>query len=123
MMTDPVEPGVIDRELERARNQEPEPPQGFVASIMRRVHEVEERRSAWARWRRSARAAKLLPSASVGRGSGGLIMRKIVWAAAAAGAVAIAGFVWFGYPPVGQGTDATIGAAKRFQAAPAPDKS
>ena len=135
-MTLPPEPGPdpIDQVLARARDLEPEPNAGFVATIMRRVHDSEARRTLWARWRR-ARAANLVPVSRVDiarlgtttedrrltAGAGVLIMRKIVWSVAGLGAVAIAGYVWFGSPPAGPGTEATVGGAQRYQAAaPAP---
>ena len=31
--------------------------------------------------------------------------------------------VWLGYPPMGPGTEGTVGGAQRYQAAPAGDKS
>ena len=50
-------------------------------------------------------------------------MKKIVWGAAALGAVAIVSVVWLGYPPTGPGTEGTVGGAQRYQATPAGDKS
>jgi hypothetical protein len=125
-MTSPDEtPTAVDRELERARAQQPEPPPWFVATIMRRVQAWEAGQSAWRRWRRSARASNFSPAPRVGKPEvgiqlGGMVMKKVVWTVAALGALAIAAYVWVGYPPVGQGTDATIGAAQRYQAQAAP---
>ena len=125
-MTSPDEtPTAVDRELERARAQQPEPPPWFVATIMRRVQAWEAGQSAWRRWRRSARASNFSPAPRVGKAEvsiqlGGMVMKKVVWTVAALGALAIAAYVWVGYPPVGQGTDATIGAAQRYQAQAAP---
>ena len=115
---------VVDRELEKARTLEPEPPAWFVATVMRRVHAWEAGLPIWRRWRRSARATNFSPAPRVGMAevsihSGGMVMKKVVWTVATLGALAIAAYVWLGYPPVGQGTDATIGAAQRYQAQPA----
>ena len=98
----------LDRALEEARAAEPVPPQGFVASVMRRIHETQARMSAWRSWRRAARATNLLSSAGVDPSSagivgdrrrrfaatGGIMKRNIIWTAAAVGAVAVVGFVW-----------------------------
>ena len=47
---------------------------------------------------------------------GRAIARKALWIVAAAAAVALAALRFAGYPPVGKGTEATIGAAQRYQA-------
>jgi len=47
---------------------------------------------------------------------GRTIARKALWIVAAAAAVALAALRLAGYPPVGKGTEATIGAAQRYQA-------
>ena len=116
---------IVDRELTKARAHDPEPPAWFVATVMRRVHAWESGQSFWRRWRRSAKAANFSPAPRVGMAgvsihSGGLAMKKVVWTVATLGALAIAAYVWLGYPSVGQGTDATIGAAQRYQAQPTP---
>jgi hypothetical protein len=115
-MTDPQEPAPIDRVLERARHVEPEPPEGFVATIMRRVNDLESQRSWWGRLRR-ARAANPFPVRRLDTGKGAMIMKKVVWGAAVLGAVAIVSVVWLGYPVSGPGTEATVGGAQRSQAA------
>lgn len=123
-MTAPDEtPTPVDRALEQARAHEPEPPAWFVATVMRRVEAWQATQSAWRRWRRSTRASNFSPAPRVGMAGvsihpGGMVMKKVVWTIAALGALAIAAYVWVGYPPVGQGTDATIGAAQRYQAQP-----
>ena len=125
-MTSPDEtPTTVDRAIEQARAHEPEPPAWFVATVMRRVHAWEAGQSVWRRWRRSVRASNYSPAPRVGMAgvsihTGGMVMKKVVWTVATIGALAIAAYVWLGYPPVGQGTDATIGAAQRYQAQPAP---
>jgi hypothetical protein len=115
---------VVARELDKARSHEPAPPVWFVATVMRRVHAWEAKQPFWRRWRRSAKAANFSPAPRVGMAgvsiqTGGMVMKKVVWTVATLGALAIAAYVWLGYPSVGQGTDATIGAAQRYQAQPA----
>ena len=115
----------VDQALEQARAHEPAPPAWFAATVMRRIQAWEAGRSVWTRWRRSRRASNFSPAPGVGMAgvsihAGGMAMKKVVWTAATLGALAIAAYVWLGYPSVGQGTDATIGAAQRYQAQPAP---
>ena len=43
--------------------------------------------------------------------------KKVLWSVAAVAAVALVALRMVGYPPVGQGTEATIGAAQRYQEA------
>jgi hypothetical protein len=125
-MTLPDEtPTTVDQAIEQARAHEPEPPAWFVATVMRRVHAWEAGQSLWRRWRRAHRASNFSPAPGVGMAgvsiqTGGMAMKKVVWTVATLGALAIAAYVWLGYPSVGQGTDATIGAAQRYQAQPAP---
>src|SRR5436190_21583246 len=89
----------LDSLIEAARHAEPGPPPGFAAGVMRRIHEVQAGLSAWRRWRRAARGTNLLSSAGVDPASigivggnrrhaatGVIIMKKIVWGAAALGA-------------------------------------
>jgi hypothetical protein len=47
---------------------------------------------------------------------GNTMAKKVLWSIAAAAAVALVIMRAFGYPPVGDGTEATIGAAQRYQA-------
>ena len=47
---------------------------------------------------------------------GGTMAKKVLWSVAAAAAVALLIMRWVGYPPVEKGTEATIGAAQRYQA-------
>ncbi|HEY1304553.1 MAG TPA: hypothetical protein VGF24_13420 [Vicinamibacterales bacterium] len=47
---------------------------------------------------------------------GRTMAKRMLWIVAAAAAVALAAFRLAGYPPVGKGTEATIGAAQRYQA-------
>jgi hypothetical protein len=45
-----------------------------------------------------------------------VMTRKVMWGLAAAAAVILAVFVVTGFPPVGRGTEGTVGAAKKYQA-------
>ena len=110
-MTDPQEPAQLDRVLDLARHVEPEPPEGFVATIMRRVDDLEARRSWWDRVRR-ARAANRFRAPRADTVTGRMIMKKVVWGAAALGAAAIVAVVWLGSPSAGPGTEATVGGAR-----------
>jgi hypothetical protein len=46
---------------------------------------------------------------------GSTMAKKVLWSVAAVAAVALIALKVVGYPPVGQGTEATIGAAQRYQ--------
>lgn len=46
---------------------------------------------------------------------GSTMAKKVLWSVAAVAAVALVALKVVGYPPVGQGTEATIGAAQRYQ--------
>jgi hypothetical protein len=48
---------------------------------------------------------------------GNTMAKKVLWSVAAVAAVALVALRMVGYPPVGQGTEATIGAAQRYQEA------
>lgn len=123
----------LDAELEALKMSTPEPPPGFAATVMRQIVQVQGRLSVWRRWRRSARAANLLRTLGVDRAGvengavsgwhdaapGGVIMKKMLWIVAGLGAAVIASSVFLGFPPTGGGTEATIGGAQRYQAAPA----
>ncbi|MDQ1680373.1 MAG: hypothetical protein QOI42_1232, partial [Frankiaceae bacterium] len=130
-MTSHGDPEGLDRRLEQARAVEPGPPPGFVAAVMRRIHGAQAGLSIWRRWRRAARATNLLAAAGVDPASieivaenrrnavtGEHMMKRIVWGVAALGAMAIVSAVWFGYPPIGGGTEGTVGGAQRYQATP-----
>jgi hypothetical protein len=54
------------------------------------------------------------PATFVKRGS--TMAKKVLWSVAAAAAVALVALRVAGYPPVEEGTEATIGAAQRYQA-------
>lgn len=75
-----------------------EPPPGFADRTMAAVHD-------------SGKMARLIFS------TGGIVMRKrLMWGLAAAAALVLAYFAVNGFPTVDQGSEATIGAAKRYQA-------
>ena len=117
----------LDRAIAAARKREPAPPPGFAASIMRRVSAVDAGFSAFRRWRRSRSAATNFSPAhgvdpsgntrTFGTGrfarEGVVVTKKVLWAIAAVGAVALVLSLWLGSPSVGPGTEATVGAAKR----------
>jgi len=86
-----------------------EPPPGLVSDVMDRVASL------------ANRGAARHPSA---RTNGVTLMtsRKAMWVLAAAAAVVLGIFIVRGFPVVDQGTDATIGAAKRYQAEQLSDK-
>jgi hypothetical protein len=78
-----------------------DPPAGFVAQVMARLE-------------RETRGGT---QPIVRIHTEGIAMRKAMWAVAAAAAVLLIVFIARGFPPVGHGTDGTIGAAKKYQAA------
>jgi hypothetical protein len=80
-----------------------EPPPGLVSAVMARVASLADR------------GAARHPSV---RTNGVTLMtsRRMMWVLAAAAAVVLGVFIVKGFPVVNQGTDATIGAAKRYQA-------
>jgi hypothetical protein len=80
-----------------------EPPPGLVSAVMARVASLADR------------GAARHPSV---RTNGVTLMtsRKAMWVLAAAAAVVLGVFIVRGFPVVDQGTEATIGAAKRYQA-------
>jgi hypothetical protein len=96
-----------------------QPPEGLVRSIMAEVSAEESRFTAWRRWRRAARGRRLTNFLAAGRVSsrhGGVVVRnKILWTVAGLGAVVLVSVFVFGYPPIGSGTEATIGVAQRYQ--------
>lgn len=75
-----------------------EPPAGFADRTMAAI-------------RGSGNGARLVLS------TGGIVMRKrLMWGLAAAAAIVLVYFAVNGFPTVDQGSEATIGAAKRYQA-------
>jgi hypothetical protein len=79
-----------------------EPPPDLVSAVMARVDSLTDR---------GARQTSV-------RTNGVTLMttRKAMWVLAAAAAVALAVFIVTGFPKVDRGTEATIGAAQRYQA-------
>lgn len=121
----------VVRELEAAREHETEPPPGFVATIMRGVSAAHARLPFWRRWTRARRAANLSrthrvvpgvriqsevrrPTAAFARE--GIVAKKALWALAGFGGIAIIVALFVGVPSLHSGTEATIGAAKRYSA-------
>jgi len=78
-----------------------DPPDGFSRRVMTQI---------------SLQAHR--PRATVVRfRQGGLVMiKKAMWGLAAAAAIVLAIYSYTGFPPVGHGTDGTIGAAQKYQA-------
>ena len=111
----------LDRELERAREIETALPPGFTASVMRRVRTAAESFSLLTRWsRRSAALRYGYTPASTG---GDTVIKKVLIGTVAAAAIILGIAYWTGYPPVpGEGTEATVGAAQRYQAKQMSDK-
>jgi len=111
----------LDRELERAREMETELPPGFTASVMRRVRTAAGGFSLLTRWsRRSAALRYGYTPASTG---GDTVIKKVLIGTVAAAAIILGIAYWTGYPPVpGEGTEATVGAAQRYQAKQMSDK-
>src|SRR6185369_11698722 len=84
-----------------------EPPAGFTAGVMARLAQT--------------------PASAHGRvvsfnGKGITMIRKVMWGLAAAATIAFAVFATKGFPPVGNGTEGTIGAAKKYQTQQLADK-
>ena len=96
-----------------------QPPEGLVRSIMAEVAAEESKFTAWRRWRRAARGRRLTNFLAAGRVSsrhGGVVVRnKILWTVTGLAAVVLVSVFVFGYPPMGSGTEATIGVAQRYQ--------
>jgi hypothetical protein len=80
-----------------------EPPPGLVSDVMDRVSSLANRGAA-------------RPSSVRANGVTFMNSRKAMWVLAAAAAVVLGIFIVKGFPVVDHGTEATIGAAKRYQA-------
>lgn len=125
-MTDHEDP-VVDGALADARKREPGPPPGFAASVMRSVSEAQASFSWSERRARRAAAANFSKTHGVnptdlrqawGGGAahrGAVAMKKILLGTAAIGAVVIVAAWYMGFPPSSDGTEATVGAANRYQ--------
>ena len=99
---------MIDRELEERVAElleelgPADPPAGLLENVMARIS-LERRKQA---------TGRIIPF-----NQGGIAMtRKAMWGIAAAAAVLLAVFAVRGFPPVGYGTEGTVGAAKKYQA-------
>jgi hypothetical protein len=90
-----------DDEVTRTLNDLPEvdPPSTLVNDVMSTIAS-----------RRPARATQVIPTKS-----GKIMAKKVLWIVAATAAVALITMRLVGYPPVEKGTEATIGAAQRYQ--------
>lgn len=77
------------------------PPAGFTRNVMARIRNNH---------------ITIHRSHSLSNRKGTAMTRKAMWGLAAAAAILLAIFVVRGFPPAGQGTESTIGAAQRYQA-------
>ncbi len=98
---------MIDREAEERLSRlleelgPADPPAGFVRQVMARITRE-----------RYKTTERIVPF-----NRGGIAMtRKAMWGLAAAAVVVLGVFAIRGFPPVGRGTEGTIGAAKKYQA-------
>jgi len=83
-----------------------DPPPGFADDVMTQIGQLQRVRTG---------RVSTLPM-------GGLAMKKLIWGIAAAAAIVLGIFAVRGFPPVEQGTEGTIAAAKKYQAAQLSDK-
>jgi len=119
--TDQQDAAGLDREFDRARDEGSELPPDFTATVMQRVGTAAQRFSILTRWTRRA-APSRYGYATVSTG-GDTLIKKVLIATAAAAAIVLGIALWTGYPPVpGEGTEATVGAAQRYQAKQMTDK-
>lgn len=123
----------IEDVLVDAGKRQPELPLGFTATVMRGVEAVQAGLSPWRRWRRAGRATNLLRGTRVNTShshmrrpvtaaEGDNVGKKILLGVMGLGAAAAVAMFFLGIPPVGDGTEGTIGAAKRYQGAALSDK-
>ena len=111
----------LDSELARAREDATELPPGFAASVMRRVRAAAEGFSIMTRW--SRRSAALRYGYTPAFTGGDTVIKKVLIGTVVAAAIILGIAYWTGYPPVpGEGTEATVGAAQRYQAKQMSDK-
>jgi hypothetical protein len=93
--------GIPDEVTEMLRDlPEVDPPPALVDNVMSTIV-------------RRARIETMSPTLMT---KGRTMAKKVLWSVAAAAAVALVVMRVFGYPPVQDGTEATIGAAQRYQA-------
>jgi len=122
-MTDQENDPRIDDALGSARRTEAGPPPGFAASVMRRVSEAQaafswrERRARRATAANFSRISGVDSTAFRATPEGVGVMKKILLGTAAFGAVVIVAAWFMGFPPANDGTEATVGAATRYQGA------
>jgi hypothetical protein len=99
--TEPWRDGIPDEVTELLRDvPEVDPPPALVDNVMSAIA-------------RRARIETVSPTLMT---KGRTMAKKILWSVAAAAAVALVVMRVLGYPPVQDGTEATIGAAQRYQA-------
>jgi len=99
--TEPWRDGIPDEVTEMLRDlPEVDPPPALVDNVMSTIV-------------RRARIETMSPTLMT---KGRTMAKKVLWSVAAAAAVALLVMRVFGYPPVQDGTEATIGAAQRYQA-------
>ena len=93
-----------DDEVTRTLNDLPpvDPPSTLVNDVMSTIA--------------SRRAARATHPSVIPTKRGEIMAKKVLWILAAAAAVALITMRFVGYPPVEKGTEATIGAAQRYQA-------
>ena len=98
--TEPWRDGIPDEVTEMLRDlPEVDPPPALVDNVMSTIV-------------RRARIETMSPTLMT---KGRTMAKKVLWSVAAAAAVALVVMRVFGYPPVQDGTEATIGAAQRYQ--------
>jgi hypothetical protein len=97
----------VDRAVADARALDPGLPPGFSATVMRRVHQADADFSMLRRWKRArvARGVGLSPVGAAGA-------KRVLWTVATVGATAMVAMLYFGVPPVGPGSEATVGGAR-----------
>jgi hypothetical protein len=102
-MTNINDPWRGDDEVTRTLNDLPpvDPPTTLVNDVMSTIA--------------SRRAARATHSSVIPTKRGEIMAKKVLWILAAAAAVALITMRFVGYPPVEKGTEATIGAAQRYQ--------
>ena len=99
--TEPWRDGIPDEVTEMLRDlPEVDPPPALVDNVMSAI----------------ARRAQIETVSPTLMTKGRTMAKKILWSVAAAAAVALVVMRVLGYPPVQDGTEATIGAAQRYQA-------
>jgi hypothetical protein len=99
--TEPWRDGIPDEVTEMLRDlPEVDPPPALVDNVMSTIV-------------RRARIETMSPTLVT---KGRTMAKKVLWSVAAAAAVALVVLRVLGYPPVQDGTEATIGAAQRYQA-------